>query len=62
MFYEAMAFFGRMLDLDLLLLKMVLTLTFTQTDCQDVLAAITINGGCEAPLLGPASSGKLVGC
>jgi len=35
---------------------------FASTNCEDVLAAITINGGCEAPLLGPASSGKLVGC
>ena len=35
---------------------------FGDTDCQDVFAAITINGGCETPLLGPVSSGKLVGC
>ncbi len=35
---------------------------FASTNCENVLAAITINGGCEAPLLGPASSGKLVGC
>jgi hypothetical protein len=35
---------------------------FASTNCGNVLAAITINGGCEAPLLGPASSRKLVGC
>lgn len=35
---------------------------FASTNCENVLAAITINGGCEAPLFGPASSGKLVGC
>ncbi|KAL8992171.1 MAG: hypothetical protein Q9169_007309 [Polycauliona sp. 2 TL-2023] len=35
---------------------------FADTNCDDVLAAITIDGTCQAPLLGPASSGKLVGC
>ncbi|CAF9904058.1 MAG: hypothetical protein HETSPECPRED_003338 [Heterodermia speciosa] len=35
---------------------------FADTACADVLAAITINAGCEAPLLGPALSAKLVGC
>ena len=35
---------------------------FADTSCSNVLAAITIDGTCQAPLLGPASSGKLVGC
>ncbi|KAL9614592.1 MAG: hypothetical protein Q9167_000961 [Letrouitia subvulpina] len=35
---------------------------FADTSCTDVLAAITIDGTCQAPLLGPASSGKLAGC
>lgn len=35
---------------------------FESTNCENVLAAITIDGSCQAPLLAPASSGKLVGC
>ncbi|KAI4173981.1 MAG: hypothetical protein LQ346_008304, partial [Caloplaca aetnensis] len=35
---------------------------FADTNCGDVLAAITVDGTCQAPLLGPASSGMLVGC
>ncbi|MCJ1296078.1 hypothetical protein MMC34_007643 [Xylographa carneopallida] len=35
---------------------------FASTDCTDVLAAITVNAGCEAPYLGPASSGWVVDC
>ena len=35
---------------------------FSDTTCSDVLAAITINAGCEAPILGPAQSAKLAGC
>ena len=35
---------------------------FADTSCTDVLAAITPDGTCQAPLLGPVSSGWLVGC
>ena len=35
---------------------------FADTNCDNVLAAITIDGTCQAPYYGPASSGKLVGC
>ncbi|MCJ1395378.1 hypothetical protein MMC18_008262, partial [Xylographa bjoerkii] len=35
---------------------------FASTDCTDVLAAIAVNAGCEAPYEGPASSGWVVGC
>lgn len=35
---------------------------FASTNCENVLAAITPDGTCQTPLLGPVSSGMLVGC
>ncbi|KAL8801267.1 MAG: hypothetical protein Q9182_004574 [Xanthomendoza sp. 2 TL-2023] len=35
---------------------------FGDTACKDVFAAVTVDGKCQRPVLGPVSSGKLVGC